>query len=59
MITDYEKIKQSFIANDIKAEYCGRYIKQLKQPMPLANGDMLYWFNKKGKLIDIEFKGWD
>ena len=56
MITDYKKIKQSFIANNIKAEYCGRYIKQ---PMSLANGDMLYWFNEKGKLIDIEFKGWD
>ena len=47
MITDYEKIKQSFIANNIK------------QPMPLASGDMLYRFNEKGKLIDIKFKGWD
>ena len=56
MITDYKKIKQSFIANDIKAEYCDKHIKQ---PMPLANGDMLYWFNEKGKLINIEFKGWD
>ena len=56
MITDYEKIKQSFIANNIKAEY---YDKQIKQPMPLASGDMLYRFNEKGKLINIEFKGWD
>ena len=53
MITDYKKIKQSFIANNIKAEY---YDKQIKQPMSLANGDMLYWFNEKGKLIDIECK---
>lgn len=55
MITDYKKIKQSFITNDIKAEYYDRYIKQ---PMPLASGDMLYWFNEKGKLINIEFKEW-
>ena len=56
MITDYEKIKQSFITNNIKAEY---YHGWIKQPMPLVNGDMLYRFNEKGKLINIEFKGWN